>query len=271
MDVRTLAPDEDAAGLAREAIARGATALGVAGGDGSLGGVAKVALEADAPFVPIPFGTRNHFARDVGFDRDDPVGALAAFGGDERRVDVGVVGDRVFLNNVSLGVYASLVHDPRRRTKNRIVALYRMVAAALGRSRRVLDLSFDVDGRSEHHRALLVVVANNDYDVTAMADLASRARMEGGSLHAYVVEAAARRTLVALLARAATGRLAPAPAWTEYEATRFRVEGTRPRIHAAIDGDPVVLGRRLEFELRPRALRVLVPPRASAEAGAGAG
>jgi diacylglycerol kinase family enzyme len=268
VEVRVLAPDEDAGRVAREAVGRGATALGVAGGDGSLGGVAKVALEADVPFVPIPFGTRNHFARDVGFDRDDAVGALAAFAGDERRVDVAVVGERVFVNNVSLGVYASLVHDPRRRTKSRILALLRMVSTALGRSRRVLDLSFDIDGRTERHRALFVIVANNDYDVTAMADLDARPRLDGGSLHAYVVEAAARRTLVALLARAAAGRLARARGWTEYEAKRFCVESRRPRIHAAIDGDPVVLGRRLEFEVRPRALRVRVPPKRAAPARA---
>ena len=79
----------------------------MAGGDGSLAAVAEVAIEQDVPFVCIPFGTRNHFARDLGLDRDDPLAALAAFdGGVERRVDVGRVGDRLFLNNVSLGLYA---------------------------------------------------------------------------------------------------------------------------------------------------------------------
>src|SRR5919206_569223 len=80
---------------------------------------AAFALERDLPFVCIPFGTRNHFARDLGLDRDDPLAALASFGGHERRIDVGRVGDRVFLNNVSLGLYARLVHrrehHPRRR------------------------------------------------------------------------------------------------------------------------------------------------------------
>jgi hypothetical protein len=83
--------------------------LGVAGGDGSLGAVAAAAIERDVPFVCVPSGTRNHFARDVGLPLD-PVAALAAFEGPERRVDVGRVNGRVFLNNVSLGAYAGLVH-----------------------------------------------------------------------------------------------------------------------------------------------------------------
>ena len=89
---------------------RTAEVLGMAGGDGSLAPVAEVALERDLPFVCIPFGTRNHFARDLGLDRDDPIGALRAFGGPERRIDVGRADERLFLNNVSLGVYARLVH-----------------------------------------------------------------------------------------------------------------------------------------------------------------
>jgi diacylglycerol kinase family enzyme len=89
---------------AERARASGAAVLGIAGGDGSLGPIAVVALETGAAFVCIPFGTRNHFARDVGLDRDDPLGALAAFDDDavERTVDVGKVGDRIFLNNVAL-------------------------------------------------------------------------------------------------------------------------------------------------------------------------
>ena len=226
-----------------------------------MAGVAAVALERHIPFVPVPFGTRNHFARDVGIDPDDPVGALAAFDGVERRVDVGVVDGRVFLNNVSLGLYASLVHDPRHRTKNRLVALVRMLPAAVGHSRRPLDVSFDVDAHRERHRALVVLVGNNDYDVRTLADLGERARLDEGRLHAYVIEAAARRTLLALLGRAAVGRLGGARGWAEYAAPSFGVESRRPRIHAALDGEPVVLPSRVEFESRPLALRVLIPRR----------
>jgi diacylglycerol kinase family enzyme len=259
IESRLLRPDDDIVELAEEAAARGASALGIAGGDGSLAGVAAVAIERDLPFAPIPFGTRNHFARDAGFDRDDPVTALAAFHGDERRVDVGAVGDRVFLNNVSLGLYASLVHDPRHETKNRVVALARIVPAALGRSRRPLDLSFEVGGHRERRRALVALVANNDYGIRTLADLGGRPRLDEGLLHAYVIEAAERRTLLALLGHAATGTLGRDEGFTEWSAPTFRIESTRPRIHAAIDGEPVALSTPLEFAIKARALRVLVP------------
>jgi diacylglycerol kinase family enzyme len=236
----------------------------MAGGDGSLAAVAAVALERDLPFVCIPFGTRNHFARDLGIDRDDPVGALDAFQGRERRIDVGAVGERLFLNNVSLGLYASFVHDPARKTRNRLMAFLRMAPAApLGRGRSPLDISFEFEGRRERHAALVVLVANNDYRIETLADLGERARLDEGLLHAYVIEAVSRRALLALLARAAVGNVGEAEGLVEWAAERFSVESSRARLHAAIDGEPVVLETPLAFEVKPRALRVLVPPSAA--------
>jgi diacylglycerol kinase family enzyme len=235
----------------------------MAGGDGSLAAVASVALERDLPFVCIPFGTRNHFARDLGIDREDPIGALGAFHGHERRIDVGAVGDRLFLNNVSLGLYASFVHHLQRKTRNRLMAFLRMAPAAFGRSRRPLDVSFDLEGRREHHAALVVLVANNGYSVESMADLGERARLDEGLLHAYVIEAVSRRALLGLLLRAAVGNVEKADGLVEWSAQRLTVESSSSRIHAAIDGEPAVLETPLEFEIRPGALRVLVPPSGS--------
>jgi diacylglycerol kinase family enzyme len=255
-----LAEGEDAEDLARAEAENGAEALGMAGGDGSLAAVAAVALDRDVPFVCIPFGTRNHLARDLGLDRGDPVAALGAFDGRERRIDVGEAGGRVFLNNVSLGLYASFVHGARPKTRSRLVALLRMAPAALGRSRRPLDLSFELDGRLERHSALIVLVANNDYGLNTMAELGERPRLDEGLLHAYVIRAVARRAVLGLLGRAVVGRLEGAQGWMEWSAERFSVAGSQVRIHAAIDGEPVVLDCPLDFEIRPRALRVLLPP-----------
>lgn len=259
--------------LAREAAARGASALGIAGGDGSLAPVAQVALERDLPFVCVPLGTRNHFARDLGIDCDDVVGSLDAFEGVERRVDVGAVNGRVFLNNVSLGVYASFVHHPAHRTKNRFVALWRMLATAAGHARRPLDLSFErADGGSERRHALVLFVGNNEYRLVNAVDFGERPRLDGGRLHVHVVEAIGRRRLFALLARAAAGRLdaQQADEWTEWTTRSLHVEFTRPRVHAAIDGEPEILVPPLELEVRPRLLRVLVPPQSDPESRDGA-
>ena len=111
-----LAPDASLDALVAEAVASGADALGVAGGDGSLAVVAAAALAHGIPFVCIPAGTRNHFALDVGVDRRDVVGALDAFtDGVERRIDVAEVNGRLFLNNVSLGIYGDAVRRPEYR------------------------------------------------------------------------------------------------------------------------------------------------------------
>ena len=248
--------------LARAAAERGAAALGIAGGDGSLGPVAQVALEHDLPFVCVPFGTRNHFARDLGLDCDDPLATLAAFQGAERGVDVGIVNGRVFMNNVSLGVYASLVHDPNHRTKNRLVALLRMLPAAAGRGRRPLDLTFEREDAptTERRSALLLLVGNNDYRLATLADFGDRPRLDAGHLHIYVLEAVGRQRLVALLARAATGRLEGEREWEEWTTRSLRVDAPRAQVRAAIDGEPAILRAPLQFEVRPRALRVLVPP-----------
>jgi diacylglycerol kinase family enzyme len=257
-----LASDEDAAGVATRAADRGATALGMAGGDGSLGAIAAVAHERDLPFVCIPFGTRNHFARDAGLDRDDPIGALKAFSGQERRIDIGAVGERYFLNNVSLGLYASFVHDPSRQTRNRVLALMRMAPAALGRSRTPLELSFEIEGRRETRSALIVLVANNGYELESLAELGERQSLDSGLLRAYVVEAGTRRALLALLAPAAIGRATSAESLLERTASAFRLEASRPSVHAAIDGEPVLLDSPLDFEIRPRGLRLLLPAEA---------
>jgi diacylglycerol kinase family enzyme len=237
VEARVLAENDDAATLARAAADRGADAIGMAGGDGSLGAVAEVAVERELPLVCVPFGTRNHFARDLGVDPDDPIGALDAFAGQERRVDVGAVGGRLFVNNVSLGIYAGFVHDPDRKTRNRLVAFLRMAPAALGRS-----------------------VANNDYRITSMADLGERSRLDEGLLHVYVIEAVSRRALLALLARAVMGIPESGPGWVERAAPRLRIDFARPRIHAAIDGEPTLLEPPLDFEIWHRRLRVLIPP-----------
>lgn len=257
--MRILAGHDDPERLAGNA-ARDGTVVGIAGGDGSVAPIAGIAVERDAPFVCIPFGTRNHFARDLGLDPDDPLGSLAAFDGVERRVDIGRAGDRWFVNNVSLGLYASLVHDPGRKTRNRLVALLRMLPAALGSARRPLRLSLEREEGREQHSALVVLVGNNAYSTRRMADLGERESLDEGLLHAYVIESVSRRALLGLLACAAAGSLDEAEGWSETAATSFTLEAARGRLHAAVDGEPVVLPAPLDLEIRPRALRVLVPP-----------
>jgi len=228
-----LGEGDDPAALATAA---DATALGMAGGDGSLGTVAQVAIERDLPFVCVPFGTRNHFARDAGLDPDDPPAALRAFEGRERRIDVGRVGDRVFLNNVSLGAYAHLVHRREHgRRRREALARLRSLAFAL---RRPHPVRVGFEGRMQ--TAAVLLVANNEYRLDLFS-LGERNRIDSGSLHLYVVE----RVL--------------SWAWEERSAERFEIEVDPSPVQAAIDGEPVALSSPLDVRIEPRALRLLEP------------
>jgi diacylglycerol kinase family enzyme len=234
--VRLLERGDDPGELAR---ASGAEILGVAGGDGSLAAVAAAAMESGAAFVCVPFGTRNHFARDIGLDRDDPFAALAAFvDGVERTVDVGRVNGRHFLNNVSLGVYAGLVHRrERHRRRGELLARARGLLAVARHRRR---LHARVNGEDVAARALFV--GNNSYELDLFT-LGERERLDEGELVVWV----------------AAGLLPTA--WKERTGPKFRIELPGERVRAAIDGEPVVLDPPLEFESVPGALRLLVPER----------
>src|SRR5438094_5579336 len=229
IEAHVLAPGEDPARLARAA---SADALGVAGGDGSLAPVAEVALQRGAAFAAVPFGTRNHFARDLGLDRGDPVGALEAFRGGERRIDVGRAGERLLLNNVSIGAYARLVHqreDHRRRRE--LFARARAWAILLAHRDR---LGLTIDGEPVETRLLLV--ANNAYALD-FPSIGARERLDEGRLHLYSL-----------------GADPP-----ERSGERFVIDAAPGRLEAAVDGEPEELQTPVELRVEPKALRVLLP------------
>ncbi|MCU1617526.1 MAG: diacylglycerol kinase catalytic region [Frankiales bacterium] len=158
-----LARGDDLAALAEAAVARGADAVGMAGGDGSLGVVAEVLARHGVAMVVVPAGTRNHLAMDLGLDRGDVVGALAAFGSaQEQDIDLAEVNGRVFVNNVSLGLYAEIVRSPEYRDaklETTLAALPRL----LGPRSRPFDLWYtDPDGK-RHSAAQVVQVSNGAY------------------------------------------------------------------------------------------------------------
>lgn len=234
IDVHVLRPDDDIEALARAA---DVPALGAAGGDGTLAAIATVAVERDLPFVCVPFGTRNHFARDLGLDRDDPLAALAAFGGDERRIDVGRVNGRLFLNNVSIGVYARLVHRrERHRRRSEMFARLRALGI-LVKQRKPLGLTIDGEPTS----ARIVLIANNGYELDPLS-IGERERLDEGLLHVYTASGWLPRT------------------WSESTAERLTIAAAPKRVRAAVDGEPLALETPIELAIDPLALRVLVPP-----------
>ena len=234
--------------LVRGAVERGADGLAMAGGDGSQAIVAAVAAEFGLPYACIPAGTRNHFALDLGVDRDDVVGALEAFvDGGERRVDLAEVNGRVFVNNVSLGLYAEAVQRAGYRDA-KIRTLLDTVPDVLGPGGDALDMRWSGPGGHEHHGGAAVLVSNNRYRLGHAVGSGTRPRIDDGLLGITVVGATS--------GRGERGRSLQSP-WREWSAPIFEVDAERP-VPAGIDGEAVVLDAPMHFRIRPGVLRVRI-------------
>ena len=242
-----LAPGMDLRELVRGAVARGADGLAMAGGDGSQAIVAEIASEHGLPYACIPAGTRNHFALDLGVDRDDVVGALDAFvEGGEHRVDLGEVNGRVFVNNVSLGLYADAVQRPGYR-EAKLRTILDTVPEVLGPEGSGLDLAWRGPGGHEHRGGAAVLVSNNRYRLGRAVGSGTRPRIDDGLLGITVASAPTGK---------GQGRLAQRP-WREWSAPDFEVRAEHP-VAAGIDGEAVTLDPPLRFRIRPGVLRVRI-------------
>jgi diacylglycerol kinase family enzyme len=244
-----LTPGADLAQLVRDAVADGADGLAMAGGDGSQAVVAAIASELGLPYACVPAGTRNHFALDLGVDREDVVGALDAFvDGGERRVDLAEVNGLVFVNNVSLGLYAEAVQRPGYRDA-KLRTLLDTVPDVMGPNGAGLDLAWRGPGGHEHHSGAAVLVSNNRYRLGRAVGSGTRPRIDDGLLGITVASAPT----------GAPSRLAQGP-WREWSAPEFQVDSKQP-VAAGVDGEAMTFEPPLRFRIRPGALRVRIARR----------
>jgi diacylglycerol kinase family enzyme len=248
---------DDLLALAESAIARGAEVIGMAGGDGSQALVATVAARRDIAHVCVPAGTRNHFALDLGLDRDDVVGALDAFAdGVERRIDLARVNDRVFVNNASLGVYAKVVQSEAYRNA-KLGTWTDMLPDLLGPDAEAIDLQFTAPDGTNFDDAPLVLVSNNPYELTHLSGAGTRERIDTGLLG--IVAARVRGTDVSkLVALELVGQAGRYPGLLSWPAREFEVRSGGP-IEIGLDGEALVMEPPLHFASLPGALRVRLP------------
>jgi diacylglycerol kinase family enzyme len=255
-----LEPGEDARFAAIAAAEGGSKVLGVAGGDGSISAVATVAAEHEVALVIVPMGTLNHFASDLGLDLARPLRALdALYAGHERRVDVGRINGRTFINNVSLGVYAQMLGDPGYRQDKLRVAQAKLKAALFDPElRRALRITPPEGAPLEG--VLAVVVSNNPYEFARWDRLGQRHHLDTGMLQVSVLDASVLEELERRLA----GTTLPSVIemrralrhWTS-ESLQMGVPGER--VQAGVDGELITFEAPLRFSVDPGALRVLVP------------
>ena len=241
----------DVAAVARQAVADGADLLGVAGGDGTQALVAGIAAEHGLPFVVISAGTRNHFALDLGLDREDPAACLAALSGAvELRVDLGVINGQTFVNNASFGAYAEIVETPAYRGDKMGTTLNTLPDLLQGQ--RGARLAARMDGTQiDAPQALLV--ANNPYGTGDIAGLSRRARLDGGVLGVVGVTVRNAGEAVGLLRGSRGAGL------TVLTAKKIEITADAAQIPVGIDGESVLLSTPVTCTVSPGALRVWVP------------
>jgi diacylglycerol kinase family enzyme len=244
IEVIVIEPGDDVIAIASHAAA-GADALGIAGGDGSLAAVAAAAHDAAIPFVCIPAGTRNHFALDLGVDRNDAIGAIDAFvDGVERRIDVGEVNGRMFLNNVSMGVYGDAVQQSGYRDA-KIRTMIDTARAVLQPGASAANLTIIDELGQAHVDPAVVLVSNNPYALERPPVAGARPTLTSGALGVVVLD------------RPGSGHRPPGRAWSAHH---LEIAAERA-VHGGVDGEAVQLQPPLNFTIRPLALRVRISSR----------
>jgi diacylglycerol kinase family enzyme len=241
----------------RDVAASGVDVLGMAGGDGSQAMVGTVAAEFGLPMVVVPAGTRNHLALDLGLDRDDVVGALDAYGDAvERTLDLADVNGHVFVNNVSLGLYATIVRSPAYRDA-KVDTTLATLPQVLGPGAEPFDLRFTGPDGAEHRAAHLIQISNNPYGKGA-----SRPRLDTHQLGIIaVVLDKARGGPAAFIAAVAAGHPERFEGFTSWAAPTFEVTSDAP-IEIGLDGETSVMEPPLRFSIRPSPVRVRLPTHA---------
>ena len=256
-----LAPGDDLLQLAEQAVTSGADVVGMAGGDGSQALVAGVAMRQGVGFVCVPAGTRNHLAMDLGLDRDDVVGALEAFGAAvERRIDLGLVGDRVFVNNATVGLYAKIVQSPAYRD-DKVGTALELLPGMLGPDAVPFDLRFTGPDGTEHETAHLILVGNDRYQLGRAEGFGSRRRIDAGTLGIVAARFESSGDAARFARRQAAGQTRRPSGWLEWTDTSFEIHSSQP-VEVGVDGEALVLDPPIRFRTMPGVLRVRIPPHA---------
>jgi undecaprenyl-diphosphatase len=250
-EILELGPDDDLAALLE---GDDLVAIGAAGGDGTLGAVAVLAADRDLTFVPVPAGTLNHLARDLGLEAaEDAVTAIRA--GTVAHMDLGVAGDRTFVNTLSFGGYTQVV-DARERWERHLGKWPALLLALLVELPRMEPLRIEVDGRPR--RVWVGWIGNGHYQPPGFGP-AWRAALDDGLLDLRMVNGDRRWSRSRFTFDVLTGRLATCSVYEQRTATTVRITSDAP-LRLAADGETYDGPADLEVTKRPAALRVAVPP-----------
>jgi diacylglycerol kinase family enzyme len=244
---------------ARAAVDRGAKLVIAGGGDGTVNAAANALAGTKTALAVVPLGTLNHFAKDTGVPLDIEAAVANAFAGELRKVDVGEVNGRVFVNNSSIGLYPRIVRKReglQRSGWSKWVALAQ-AALAVFRRPRVFWIRLRTPKRILSGKTEFVFVGNNEYELT-VPQLGARTRLDAGTLWVWQLPHAGRFRAIGIALRAVFG-LEEAKAPVAFTAPELRIEMRKRKVEVAIDGEVMIMDTPLTYRSRPRALRVAVP------------
>ncbi len=256
--------------VARHAVELAGAAGGVvvaAGGDGTLNAVAQAALASGCSFGVLPQGTFNYFGRSHGIPSDTALAMRLLLTESPRPVQVGLVNDRVFLVNASVGLYPRLLEDreawKRQFGRSRLVALGAGLMSLL-RGHRSLRLRFDLDGHSQRVRTPTLFVGNNALQMVQIGS-GLESQIDAGCLGAIMLRPVGTLAMLALLLRGALGQLGQADqvvrfAFKALTVGPSRTLAARRMIKVATDGEISRLALPLVFRVSPQPLMLVRPP-----------
>jgi YegS/Rv2252/BmrU family lipid kinase len=246
--------------------ARGDAEIIVAGGgDGTISAVVSAMIGTDKTLGILPFGTMNHFAKDLLIPLDLESAVATILAGHAEKVDVGEVNGRTFINNSSLGLYPSIVREREKQQRLGWGKWPAYIWAALAVLRRYpfLDVRVGVDGRELKGHTPFVFIGNNEYEMESL-NVGRRACLDKGELSLYMSNRTGRLGLIRLALRALLGGLRQEKHFTALCTKEIWIGTKRKRVRVALDGEVTVMEPPLHYRVRPGGLRVLTPANASA-------
>lgn len=248
----------------RQAVGSEPDAVLVAGGDGTVRCAAHALAGTHTALGIIPLGTINRLARDLAIPLDCERAAHALARPTVRRIDVADVNGRSFLCNSLLGLPLDLTESRQllrgRPLLERMAGYARTIARVLGSTRR-LRLSID-DGEDEITvRAISLAIVNNAY-CEAPSLLLRREALDRGELAVYVLRHKSGWAVALAVLRAMLGIWRSDPALEQIKAHRITIRSRRRQLRLSNDGEVEVLATPLVYQIRPKALKVLVPAHA---------
>jgi diacylglycerol kinase family enzyme len=250
----------DLCDLARRAVEERSSMVVAGGGDGTVSAVASVLVGGDSVLGVLPLGTLNHFAKDLAIPLDIEAAARNIFRGHIISVDVGEVNGRIFLNNSSLGVYPRIVRfreAQRTAGQNKWVAFAGALVAAIQRH-ALFHVHLRIDGDGELSRATaFVFVGNNEYEMTGLR-IGARKTLDAGHLWICLPLRGGRADLVRMALRALVGQLQGSDLQV-LNAKEIVIQTKKRRPNVATDGEVIHMSGPLQYRIRPRALKVIVP------------